>query len=275
MAREGLPPPYFWLSVPFRPEPLRTAGLAGGGGVPRASKVQAWRVGDERAETYLRLLAEVELRRAGDQLRGLDAAAGTDEWSDPGMVPFAAAESAHWARSPPIARSSASSLRCASGSARPGTASRCRPQRRSGAVGQRHRAPRRAGARRRPRGVRTARLRPPGRRRGAVRPGRAQHGRRPEPPARDQQRHAAARRRPIPAVLDDLLLVADNAVLVQEASIIAGMRMLLDHAGLVAEPPAALGIAAILEDRDRFAGRHVVTIVCGSNVDLDACSSRE
>jgi threonine dehydratase len=76
-----------------------------------------------------------------------------------------------------------------------------------------------------------------------------------------------AGRRPIQAVLDDLLLVADDAVLVQEASIIAGMRMLLDHAGLVVEPSAA---AAILEDRDRFAGRHVVTIVCGSNVDLDA-----
>ena len=79
-----------------------------------------------------------------------------------------------------------------------------------------------------------------------------------------------AGRRPIPAVLDDLLLGADDAVLVQEASTIAGMRMLLDHAGLVVEPSAALGIAAILEDRNRFAGRHVVTIVCGSNVDVDA-----
>jgi threonine dehydratase len=79
-----------------------------------------------------------------------------------------------------------------------------------------------------------------------------------------------AGRYPIPAVLDDLLLVADDAVLVQEASIIAGMRMLLNHAGLVVEPSAALGIAAILEDPDRFADRHVVTIVCGSNVDLNA-----
>jgi threonine dehydratase len=79
-----------------------------------------------------------------------------------------------------------------------------------------------------------------------------------------------AGRRPIPAVLGDLLLVADDAVLVQETSIIAGMRMLLQHAGLVVEPSAALGIAAILEDRDRFAGRHVATIVYGSNVDLDA-----
>ncbi|WP_330281041.1 threonine ammonia-lyase [Streptomyces sp. NBC_00588] len=79
-----------------------------------------------------------------------------------------------------------------------------------------------------------------------------------------------AGRRPIPAVLDDLLLVADDAVLVREASIVAGMRLLLDRAGLVVEPSAALGLAALLEDRDRFAGRHVVTIVCGSNVDKEA-----
>jgi len=79
-----------------------------------------------------------------------------------------------------------------------------------------------------------------------------------------------AGRHPIPAVLDDLLLVADDAVLVGESSIMAGMRLLLHHAGLVVEPSAALGIAAILEDRDRFAGRHVVTIVCGGNVDLAA-----
>lgn len=65
-------------------------------------------------------------------------------------------------------------------------------------------------------------------------------------------------------------MVADDAILVREASIIAGMRRLLEHAGLVVEPAAALGIAAIIEDRDRFAGRHVATIVCGSNVDLGA-----
>lgn len=79
-----------------------------------------------------------------------------------------------------------------------------------------------------------------------------------------------AGRYPIPAVLDDLLAVADDAVLVQESSIIAGMRMLLEHTGLVVEPSAALGVAAVLEDRDRFAGRHVVTVICGGNVDLDA-----
>ncbi|MFG1911671.1 threonine/serine dehydratase [Kribbella sp. NPDC048928] len=78
-----------------------------------------------------------------------------------------------------------------------------------------------------------------------------------------------AGRRPIPEVLDDLLIVADDAVLVQESSIITGLRLLLDHAGLVVEPSAALGIAAILEDPARFAGRPVTTIICGSNVDSD------
>ena len=50
-----------------------------------------------------------------------------------------------------------------------------------------------------------------------------------------------AGRVPIAAVLDDLLAMADDAVLAHEASIVAG-----------------------------FAGRHVATIICGSNVDLDA-----
>ena len=76
-----------------------------------------------------------------------------------------------------------------------------------------------------------------------------------------------AGRHPIPAVLDDLLAIADDAVLVEEGSIIAAMRLLLEHAGIVAEPSAALGIAAIMENRDRFAGRDVVTIICGSNVE--------
>jgi len=88
--------------------------------------------------------------------------------------------------------------------------------------------------------------------------------------ATDTIADGVAGRRPLAAVLDDLLQVADDAVLVEEASIITGMRLLLDHAGLVVEPSAALGIAAILEDRDRFAGRHVATVVCGSNVDPDA-----
>ena len=76
-----------------------------------------------------------------------------------------------------------------------------------------------------------------------------------------------AGRCPIPEVLDDLLILLDDVVLVREDSIKAGMRMLYEHAGLVVEPSAALGIAAVLEEPERFAGRRVTTILCGSNVD--------
>jgi threonine dehydratase len=78
-----------------------------------------------------------------------------------------------------------------------------------------------------------------------------------------------AGRHPIPEVLDDLLLVADHVPLVGEDSIKAGMKTLYRHAGLVVEPSAALGIAAILEDRARYRGKRVVTVICGSNVAPD------
>ncbi|HEV7760781.1 MAG TPA: pyridoxal-phosphate dependent enzyme [Acidimicrobiales bacterium] len=75
-----------------------------------------------------------------------------------------------------------------------------------------------------------------------------------------------AGRFPIPEVLDDLLEVLDDVVLVEEDSIRTAMRHLYERAGIVAEPAAALGVAALLEDPDRFAGRRVATIICGSNV---------
>jgi threonine dehydratase len=75
-----------------------------------------------------------------------------------------------------------------------------------------------------------------------------------------------AGRCPIPEVLDDLLIVVDDVALVGEESIKAGMRLLYRYAGLVVEPSAALGVAALLENRKRFTGRRVATIICGSNV---------
>jgi threonine dehydratase len=75
-----------------------------------------------------------------------------------------------------------------------------------------------------------------------------------------------AGRFPIPAVLDDLLVVADHVALVEEDSIVAGMRMLYRSAGLIVEPSAALGVAALLEDPLRYTGKRVATIICGGNV---------
>jgi threonine dehydratase len=75
-----------------------------------------------------------------------------------------------------------------------------------------------------------------------------------------------AGRCPIPEVLDDLLVVLDDVMLVREDSIKVGMRLLYEHAGLVVEPSAAHGVAAVLEEPERFAGRRISMIVCGSNV---------
>jgi threonine dehydratase len=81
-----------------------------------------------------------------------------------------------------------------------------------------------------------------------------------------------AGRFPIPAVLNDLLIVADHVALVEEDSIVEGMRLLYRHAGLVVEPSAALEVAAILEDRSRYRGNRVVTIICGANSFLPTLS---
>jgi threonine dehydratase len=70
----------------------------------------------------------------------------------------------------------------------------------------------------------------------------------------------------LPDVLDDLRDVVTNAFLVSEKSIRDGMRILYRCSGLIVEPSAALGIAAILENRDRFRGMMVATIICGGNI---------
>ncbi len=75
-----------------------------------------------------------------------------------------------------------------------------------------------------------------------------------------------AGRHTIPEVLADMLETVDDALLVEEASIVEGMKLLYRHAGLIVEPAAALGIASILENPGRFRGQTVATILCGSNV---------
>jgi threonine dehydratase len=74
----------------------------------------------------------------------------------------------------------------------------------------------------------------------------------------------------IPVVLTDMLELVDDALLVGEQSIVQGMRLLYRHCGLIVEPAAALGVASILENPDRFRGQTVATVLCGSNVAPEA-----
>lgn len=71
---------------------------------------------------------------------------------------------------------------------------------------------------------------------------------------------------PIPEALEDLQGMVDETVLVAEESIRSGMRLIHRHAGLVVEPSAAVGVAALLENSGPFLGQRVATILCGGNV---------
>lgn len=73
----------------------------------------------------------------------------------------------------------------------------------------------------------------------------------------------------LPEVLNDLKDVATDAFLVSEESIRHGMQLLYRCSGLIVEPAAALGIATILENRDRFRGMTVATILCGGNISTE------
>jgi threonine dehydratase len=73
-------------------------------------------------------------------------------------------------------------------------------------------------------------------------------------------------RLPVPEAVADMRGTVDDAVLVDDATIIAAMQLIHQHLGLVVEPSGAVGVAALLADPARFRGRLVATILCGGNL---------
>lgn len=71
---------------------------------------------------------------------------------------------------------------------------------------------------------------------------------------------------PIPEAVADMQGLVDDALLVEDESLIAAMRLAHAHLGLVVEPSGAAGIAALLEQRARFANARVATVICGGNL---------
>jgi threonine dehydratase len=63
-------------------------------------------------------------------------------------------------------------------------------------------------------------------------------------------------------MIDDTLLVSDRTTL-------KAMKLLHHHLGIVSEPSAAVGIAAILDNKDRWRSKKVGTVICGSNLTPD------
>lgn len=72
---------------------------------------------------------------------------------------------------------------------------------------------------------------------------------------------------PHPEALTHILQGADHIVRVTDAEVEAAMRAYFTDTHNVAEGAAAAGLAAVLQERDRNAGRRVGTIFTGGNVD--------
>jgi threonine dehydratase len=71
---------------------------------------------------------------------------------------------------------------------------------------------------------------------------------------------------PIPEALADMNGIVDDAWLVQDESILRAMRLIYRHLGLEIEPSGAAGLAALLEDGERFRGQFVGLVLCGGNL---------
>jgi threonine dehydratase len=80
-------------------------------------------------------------------------------------------------------------------------------------------------------------------------------------------------RLPVAQSLEDMENLIDDGILVEENSILKAMKMLHQRAGLVVEPAGAVGVSAILENREMFASKTVATIICGSNLTTEQMES--
>ncbi len=72
------------------------------------------------------------------------------------------------------------------------------------------------------------------------------------------------------AIIDKLV---DDIAIVAESDIESAIQRLAEEQKLIAEGAGAAGVAALLANPERFAGRKVVAVICGGNIDLKLLSS--
>lgn len=74
---------------------------------------------------------------------------------------------------------------------------------------------------------------------------------------------------PFKEAVTDLTGIVDDIVLVEDRTIIEGMRLAHHELGLVLEPSGAAGLAALLAHGERFHGKRVGTVLTGGNLTAD------
>lgn len=60
----------------------------------------------------------------------------------------------------------------------------------------------------------------------------------------------------------------DSILLASESAIRTAMRLIYQHLKLVVEPSSAIALAAVLAERERFAGQRIGILLSGGNIDL-------
>lgn len=71
---------------------------------------------------------------------------------------------------------------------------------------------------------------------------------------------------PVSEAVKEMKRLVHQAFLVKEESIIRAMQLIRLHAGILIEPSAAVGLAAMIENRELFSGKTVALILTGSNL---------
>ena len=73
-----------------------------------------------------------------------------------------------------------------------------------------------------------------------------------------------------PITFDILRNHLDGILLADEEQIIAAMRLIWERLKIIVEPSAAVGLAVVLRERERFAGQRVGIVLSGGNVELQS-----
>jgi threonine dehydratase len=71
---------------------------------------------------------------------------------------------------------------------------------------------------------------------------------------------------PVAQALDDMKGLVHQGLLVSEETLIHAMKLIQFHAGILIEPSAAVGLAAIIENPELFKYKTVALILTGSNL---------
>jgi threonine dehydratase len=73
---------------------------------------------------------------------------------------------------------------------------------------------------------------------------------------------------PVPEALDMMKTTVDDILQVSDSAILAAMQQIHQLAGIVMEPAGAVGIAAAMGYKERFARQRIATPLCGSNLTI-------